>query len=149
MLALTYSMSGTSRRADPELMTRAEKASFHAYAPYSHFYVGAAVRTASGNVYTGANFENGSYGATICAERAAIGSALAQENHHGRGIKIVLIAVFARTRKKQKPKTVSPCGICRQVIFEFGRDAWVDFLENRRVTSMSIHELLPAPFELE
>ena len=149
MLALTYRMSGASRRTDPELMTRAEKASFHAYAPYSNFYVGAAVRIASGNVYTGANFENGSYGATICAERAAIGSALAQENHHGQGIKIVRIAVFARTRKRQKPKTVSPCGICRQVIFEFGPDAWIDFLENRRVTSISIRDLLPAAFELE
>jgi cytidine deaminase len=142
-------MNGTSGRTDPELMSRAQEASFHAYAPYSRFYVGAAVRTASGNVYTGANFENGSYGATICAERAAIGSALAQEDHHGRGIKIERIAVFARTRKKEKPKTVSPCGICRQVIFEFGPEALVDFLENRRVTSMSIHDLLPAPFELK
>jgi cytidine deaminase len=149
MLTLTYSMSGTSRRSDPELMTRAEQASFHAYAPYSNFYVGAALRTASGNVYTGANFENGSYGATICAERAAIGSALAQENHHGRGIKIVRIAVFARTRKKKQPTTVSPCGICRQVIFEFGPGALVDFLQGGRNTSRSISDLLPAAFELE
>jgi cytidine deaminase len=149
MLTPENSMSGTSRRTDPELMTRAQEASFHAYAPYSHFYVGAAVRTASGNVYTGANFENGSYGATICAERAAIGSALAQEDHHGRGIEIERIAVFARTRKKEKPKTVSPCGICRQVIFEFGPEALVDFLQNRRVTSIAIRDLLPAPFELK
>jgi cytidine deaminase len=148
MLTQIYPMSGTSRRADPELVALAEQASFHAYAPYSRFYVGAAVRTASGDVYTGANFENGSYGATICAERAAIGNALAAENHRGRGIKIVRIAVFARSGKKKQPKTVSPCGICRQVIFEFGPDAVVDFLENRRFTSKSMHELLPAPFEL-
>ena len=138
--------TATQRR---DLLTLAKKASYHAYAPYSQLYVGAAVKTASGTVYTGANFENGSYGATICAERAAIGHALAQENHHGRGIKILRIAVVARTRKQKQPKTVSPCGICRQVIYQFGPDAVVDFLKNRRFTSKPIRRLLPDAFEFE
>ncbi len=130
-------------------MDLAKKASYHAYAPWSRFYVGAAVRTASGKAYTGANFENDSYGATICAERAAIGHALAEENHHGRGIKILRIAVAGRTRKRTQPKTVSPCGICRQVIYQFGPDAMVDFLKDRRYASTPIHKLLADAFEFE
>ena len=134
---------------DVELMAAAEKATEHAYAPYSGFFVGAALRTASGDMYTGANFENASYGATICAERAAVANAIAREPHHGAGIKIARLAVSVRTRAADRPRTAPPCGICRQVIYEFGPDAVIDFLREGKIVSMSIADLLPEPFTLE
>lgn len=78
-----------------------------AYAPYSHFLVGAAVESGSGAVYTGANIENASYGLTICAERAAIAQAVSAGER-------VIRAVAVCTENG-----VTPCGACRQVIREF------------------------------
>jgi cytidine deaminase len=82
----------------------------HAYAPYSRFPVGAALLGADGEVVTGCNVENLSYGLTLCAERSAIVAAVA------RGIRVFRgIAVCADTRQP-----ISPCGACRQVLAEFG-----------------------------
>ena len=92
----------------------------------------------------GCNVENASYGLTSCAERNAVFAAIAAE---GGKIEIEAVAVYARSPGK-KVKTASPCGACRQVLAEFGRDAVVTFLEGGRFRSMTVDELLPAAFEL-
>lgn len=102
-------LSAATRR---KLKAAARNASAHAYAPYSRFHVGAAVLTERGAIYAGCNVENASYGLTICAERSAIFHAVAQGAR-----KIRAIAVYTAT---DAPTT--PCGACRQVIAEFGRD---------------------------
>ena len=84
-----------------------------AYAPYSGCLVGAAILTASGGVYVGCNVENASYGATLCAERVAIGAAVSSEGAPR------LVAVMVVT---DAPEPWPPCGMCRQVIVEFGAD---------------------------
>ncbi len=94
---------------DPFLLARAREAAAAAYVPYSHFPVGAALLTASGELFTGANVENASYGLTVCAERtAAFAAALAGHRE------IVAIAIAA-----PKAPRASPCGACRQVLNEF------------------------------
>lgn len=126
-----------------ELVELAYEASLKAYAPYSHFQVGAAIRTARGT-YTGCNVENASFGLTSCAERNAIFAAVGAE---GGRIELDTVAVDGRSAGR-KVKTASPCGACRQVMAEFGRSATVSFLENGRFKTMAIDELLPANFEL-
>lgn len=111
-----------------------------AYAPYSHFHVGAAVLTAKGNVHTGCNVENASYGLTNCAERSAICSAVAAE---GAGMKLRAVVVVNR---EEAP--CSPCGACRQVIFEFGRNAVVLYQGKARLEESSAAQLLPSGFKL-
>ena len=101
------------------------------------------MRTTKGT-YVGCNVENGSYGLTSCAERNAVFAAIGAE---GGKVKIEAVAVYARFSGK-KVKTASPCGACRQVLAEFGRDAVVTFLEGGQFRSMTVDELLPAAFEL-
>ena len=86
-----------------ELIGRAMEMANAAYAPYSHFHVGAAVLAESGKIYGGANVENASYGATVCAERSAIFAAV---NAGERKLKAIAV-------------TETPCGVCRQVMREF------------------------------
>lgn len=93
-----------------ELMKKAQTAAMRAYAPYSNFRVGAAVELENGNVVTGVNVENRSYGLTLCAERTAICSAVSQGQR-----RIAAIAVAGLDAKKP----LSPCGACRQVLSEF------------------------------
>jgi cytidine deaminase len=121
----------------------AYEVSFQAYAPYSKFHVGAAVRTTRAT-YVGCNVENGSFGLTSCAERNAIFTAVAAE---GGKITLEAVAVYARSPGK-KVKTASPCGACRQVLAEFGPKAAVSFLEDGRFRTMAVYELVPAAFEL-
>ena len=93
---------------DKELYAKAKKAAIKAYAPYSHFKVGAALLCDSGNIYTGVNIENSSYGATICAERSALSAAVGAGEK-----KFIKIAVASSQGEAW------PCGICRQVLMEF------------------------------
>lgn len=97
------------------LFRLAKKARLKAYAPYSGYKVGAAILADDGKIYTGSNVENASYGLTLCAERTALVKAVSQGN---RKFKEVLIVADG-------PEPVSPCGACRQVLFEFGKSAEV------------------------
>ena len=97
-----------------QLITLALKAREKAYAPYSHFAVGAAVLTKGGLVYTGCNIENASYGATNCAERTAIFKAVS-EGHK----ELVKIAIVGGKKGEEITEYAYPCGVCRQVIAEF------------------------------
>jgi cytidine deaminase len=98
-----------------ELVALALAAREHAYAPYSRFKVGAALVTASGRVFTGCNVENASYSHTCCAERTAVFKAVSEGERD-----IVGIAIVTDTLPP-----ASPCGSCRQVLHEFGADAFV------------------------
>lgn len=120
------------------LLEKAKAAVNQAYAPYSNFHVGAAVLTANGNVYTGCNVENASYGLTNCAERTAIFSAIAAE---GPGMRLRALAVWT-----DPEGPCSPCGACRQVIFEFGRNATVMFQGKVGVEEVRASDLLPFGF---
>ena len=107
----------------------------NAYAPYSKFKVGAAVRCSSGEVYSGCNVENASYGLTICAERAAIFSAVAAGHTD---IKEVLIV--------GSEEFLPPCGACRQVMQEFGVEKVHLSGRDGAIESYSLKELLPLAF---
>ena len=122
------------------LIQRATSAREAAYTPYSNFPVGAAVLTADGSIFTGCNVENASFGATMCAERVAIFSALVRRGHR----QIKALAVIADT-----PRPVVPCGLCRQVLMEFSPDCRVimaNMQEEYHVVKMA--DLLPSTFEL-
>jgi cytidine deaminase len=123
---------------DADLLRHARTARQRAYAPYSHFHVGVALLTAEGRVHTGANVENASYGLTMCAERVAIGAMVAAGD---RG-PIVALAVVG-----DGADPLTPCGACRQVIFEFGSEAMVlSSGDGGRPRRSSITELLPHAF---
>jgi len=113
----------------------------NAHAPYSNFHVGAAILLTNGKVFAGCNVENASYGMTNCAERTAIFTAVAEL-----GPKIEILAV-AVTNDKGAP--CSPCGACRQVIYEFGPDATVFFRGADGPKRAHITELLPEGFRLQ
>jgi cytidine deaminase len=122
------------------LITLAEKAAIHAYSPYSNYKVGAALITEAGNIYTGCNVENASYGLTICAERNAIFQAVAAE---GAGMKIRSLAVIALGHE------FPPCGACRQVISEFAQPRTsIHFIQKGAVVSLTSEALLPGAFGL-
>jgi cytidine deaminase len=121
------------------LVEAARAAREHAYAPYSGFRVGAAIETASGSVYVGANVENASYGATICAERAAVACMVAAGERS-----VARVAVYA-----EGPTLSMPCGLCRQVLGEFGMDATVVAAGPNAVRTLSLSALLPEPFVFE
>lgn len=123
-----------------DLLTRAQTAAAQAYAPYSRFQVGCALLTAQGNVFTGCNVENASYGLTICAERNAIFHAVAEE---GPVMRIATLAVIALGHE------FPPCGACRQVIAEFAAaETAVWFLREGKPVAMTMAELLPASFRI-
>lgn len=122
-----------------QLIARATKTLEHAYAPYSNFRVGAAVLTKAGNIFTGCNVENVSYGLSMCAERNAVAAAIAAEG--GNKMQIEAIAIV---NDRQLP--CSPCGACRQVIWEFGKDSVVIFPGDKKWHCNLASELLPAGF---
>jgi cytidine deaminase len=107
-----------------------------AYAPYSRFRVGCALEADDGRVFVGCNVENASYGLTICAERSAVCAAIAAGARRLRRAVVVTDA--------EPP--AAPCGACRQVLSEFGRDLRVEGVGPTGTVSWTIAELLPSAF---
>jgi len=122
------------RDADRELFARAEAAASHAYAPYSRFYVGAAVRARDGSVFEGVNVENAAYPLGMCAERSALGRAVGEGLGPG---DVEAIAI-----------TASPCGGCRQWLVEFRLERVVYRRADGELAVATPAELLPDTFEL-
>jgi cytidine deaminase len=123
---------------DQELMNKAKEAYLQAYAPYSHFFVGAALLTAEGKVFQGCNIENASYGATNCAERTAIFKAVSEGERN-----FSKIAIAAKDGS-----TAYPCGICLQVMNEFMPEVEVLLEVDNEIKTFGLKELLPYGFQL-
>ena len=123
------------------LLRSARKVMKNAYAPFSHFRVGAAILTAKGQVFVGCNVENSSYGMTNCAERTAIFSAIAKD---GPDLEIRAVAVV-----NDHGVPCSPCGACRQVIYEFGPHAVIFYQAEKGPKQSLITDLLPEGFRLK
>jgi cytidine deaminase len=120
--------------ADRELLGRADGVAQRAYAPYSKFFVGAALRTRDGRVFEGVNVENAAYPLGICAEKAALAKAVSEGVGPG---DVEALAV-----------TASPCGGCRQWFHQFGIDRVIYRRANGESAVMAPAELLPDTFEL-
>ncbi len=120
------------------LIEAARRAREHALASFSHFKVGAALETADGQIITGCNIENATYGLTLCAERVAMFKALS-EGH----LRFTRIAIVANT-----DQPTPPCGACRQILWEFGGELEV-LLANLNAPRgrYQLRDLLPLPFD--
>jgi homotetrameric cytidine deaminase len=123
---------------DRELIERAGKAREHAYGRYSGVKVGASVLTESGEVFSGCNVENASFGLTICAERAALFAAVAAGHR-----KIKKVAIVA-----EGMEFPTPCGACLQVMREFDVDEVIIAGSDGKVDTYELSSLLPKPFRL-
>lgn len=123
--------------SDRELLDRAREARKSAYAPYSGFAVGAALLTSDGTVFTGVNVENASIGLSVCAERNAVAAAVVAGHRDFERLAIVTDA----------GEPTMPCGVCRQVLWEFAHDLTV-IVEtvDGKLTRTTIRELFPLPF---
>lgn len=122
-----------------QLIQKAKQAMRQAYAPYSHFRVGAAVMTKQGKVFTGCDVENASYGASCCAERTAIFKAVSEGERE-----LAKIAVVS-----ESGKLTPPCGICRQVLLEFMPEGSVILEQGEGgIKIYTVKELLPVGFVL-
>ncbi len=122
--------------SDEALMQRAQAARKRAYAPYSKFHVGAALRAKDGTVFEGVNVENASYGVGLCAERAAVVSAVTAGYREFDAIAIA-----------GPPETATvPCGACRQFLNEFNPELTVFYTEAGGAQRTTLDELLPRAF---
>jgi cytidine deaminase len=123
---------------DDKLITSAAAARERAYAPYSNFKVGAALRGKSGRVYAGCNVENAAYGSSMCAERTAIFKAVSEGEREFEAIAVVT------------ENGASPCGNCRQVMMEFAPDMAVIIADTQGwVRATTVRDLLPDGFTPE
>lgn len=126
-----------------ELIKASSEAAEKAYCPYSRYHVGAALLCADGTVYTGCNIENGSFGATNCAERTAIFKAVSEGR---REFSAIAISSYSEKGDSSMPY---PCGICRQVMSEFCRkDFTVIVSDGANTEKFTLEELLPKSFDL-
>ena len=132
----------STEHALENLIEQARQAALNSYSPYSHFRVGAALRLSNGEVVTGTNVENVSYGLTICAERSAMVRAVAR---FGPQVRVDAVAV-ANLNQAASP----PCGACRQFLAEFiAPDAPVVFPASDGMRTMKFRDLLPMAFEMK
>lgn len=121
-----------------ELFCLAKDVAQQAYAPYSLFKVGAALITDTGKTYTGCNVENSSYGLSICAERNAIFNMVTNGDKN-----IKEIAIYV-----DSDKIFPPCGACRQVLAEFGKDINIYYGNDTQIIETTLKEILPHTFRL-
>lgn len=123
---------------EKKLIDAATKARLNAYAPYSNFMVGAAVETDNGDIYIGCNVESASYGLTVCAERVAIWKGISRGEK-----RFCKVAVVVDTEE-----LTPPCGVCRQIIWEFCGDVPV-ILSNLhgKTETVQMSDLLPRAFD--
>lgn len=121
------------------LRDAAERARANAHAPYSRFTVGAALLAADGSVHIGCNVENASYGATLCAERAAAAAAVAAGARP-----MIALAIVSGS-----PKPIPPCGICRQCLAELAPSLPIRSYAGDETAEYSLAELLPDPFDAD
>jgi cytidine deaminase len=131
-------MANVNPGGSADLLAAARAARLNALAPFSHFLVGAALETADGQVITGCNVENATYGLTLCAERVAMFKAISEGQR-----RFVRVAVVADTEAP-----TPPCGACRQILWELGGDLEV-ILGNLSAEKGRFHmrDLLPLPFD--
>ena len=126
------------KHSDQELVDAAADVRTRAYAPYSDFKVGAAVETENGDIYTGCNVESASYGLTVCAERVAVWKGISRG-----ATKFGRIAVVVDTEE-----LTPPCGVCRQILWEFCGDVPVILANlNGKTETVMMSELLPRAFD--
>lgn len=128
---------------ESELLAFAVSAREHAYCPYSHFAVGAALLCNDGTVYTGCNVENGSYSLGVCAERTAIFKAVSEGKKKG---DFEAIAIVGASEHEEPTEVCPPCGACRQVMTEFCEDDFRIILTDGTHT---LGELFPMRFGLK
>jgi cytidine deaminase len=131
---------GTARRDGglADLVRLAREARERAHAPFSRFKVGAALRTRTGEIVTGCNIENASYGLTLCAERVAVFKAVSEGLREFDAIAVVADA----------PRPTAPCGPCRQILWEFCGDIRVHIVDlSGRKRTVRMSKLLPLPFD--
>ena len=120
------------------LAAAALRARENAHAPYSHFKVGAALEDAAGNVFTGCNIENATYGLTVCAERVAVFKAISEG-----GRKFARIAIAADTEV-----LTPPCGACRQILWEFCGDIELNLVNPAgKSETVRLSSIFPRPFD--
>ena len=125
-----------------DLFSAARQARERAYAPYSKFAVGAALEASDGAVYLGCNVENASYGATLCAERAAFGAAIAAGARE-----FTRIAIVGGMAGEAPSRACMPCGICRQVMRELcGDDFEILVKDGEQTRTYPLQALLPSSF---
>lgn len=133
-------MTAPGRIDWPALKAAALAVQAHAYVPYSNYHVGAALLTESGEIVAGCNVENATFGATCCAERTAVFAAVAAGHRAFRAVAVVTNGAAPGT----------PCGICRQVLAEFGNDLEVlCFTPEGAESRYNLSELLPHAFTLK
>ena len=122
------------------LLRAAMAARTFSYAPFSHFYVGAALLSADGKIFTGCNIENSAYSPTLCAERCAVAKAVSE------GVRdFVAIAVVG-----PEDSETTPCGVCRQVLYEFCDESFIVLCggTDSHYTETTLGDLLPKAFRL-
>ncbi len=126
------------REMTQKLYETAKEAAKNAFAPFSNFHVGAALFASDGRIFTGCNVENSSYGATICAERTALVKAISEGSRDFTAIAVV-----------SQDGEAWPCGICRQVLYEFSPEMLVITGNDEHLDMVKLNELLPHGFRLE
>jgi len=138
-------MRGTWSAEQQKLLAAAKEAARRAYAPYSGFRVGAAALDDAGHVFLGCNVENASYGLTLCAERAALASAVAEGASTIVGVAIACIDAQPGPDGRLPEGAAAPCGACRQWLAELAPKAWV--VTNSFISPRAVSDLLPLCFE--